>query len=215
MVGSTMVNKTRKAVTMKTFKTLTCIAASVGILTVSSTSSFGLAGNIFTFDENGNGNLNGVTMPGQMMPDLSGGLAANVLIYQLPFLVMPGDVGLLEPLQTSSGPSDLVRFFNPAGANFSLVIFYSDVTATDPPNDLADTGLPVSPNAFPIPEVGPEGNNGAVWIPVAGQPGFDPTGAPITYNILSDVPEPGSMLLAGLSGGLLLLMKVRRQVRRA
>lgn len=200
---------------MKTFKKTIGIAACVAIIAASATSVFGVPGVLFTFDENGNGNLDGQPVRGQMAPDPSGGLAANVLIYQLPFLAMPGDVGLLEPGQSSSAPSDLVRFFNPAGANFSFVIFYSDISPTDPPDALADTGLPVSPNAILINELGPEGNNGAVWIPLPGQPGADPTGAQITYNIISDVPEPGSMLLAGLSGGLLLLMKVRRQDRRA
>lgn len=200
---------------MKTFRNTIGVIACVGILAVSATSVFGVPGAIFTFDENGNGNLDGQPVRGQLAPDPSGGLAANVLIYQLPFLVMPGDVGLLEPGESSSNPSDLVRFFSPAGANFSVVIFYSDISPTDPPDALADTGLPVSPNAILIPEVGAEGNNGAVWMPLAGQPGADVTGAAITYNIISDVPEPGTMLLAGLSGGLLLLLKVRRQARRA
>jgi hypothetical protein len=201
---------------MKSFKKTIGIVAGVGILAASATSVFGVPGDIFTFDENGNGNFNGATVPWQMAPDPSGGLAANVLIYQLPLLVTPGDVLLLEPGASSSTPSDLVRFFNLAGANFSDVIFYSDFSPTDPPDALADTGLPApSPNAIVINEVGPEGNNGAVWIPLPGQPGSNPAGAQITYNIISDVPEPGSMLLAGLSGGLLLLMKVRRQAGRA
>jgi hypothetical protein len=200
---------------MKTFKKTIGIVAGVGILAASATSVFGAPGNIFTFDENGIGTFNGQPVLSPLALDPSGGLAANVLMYQLPILVAPGDVGLLEPGASSSDLSDLVRFFNPAGANFSLVIFYSDISATDPPDALADTGLPVSPNAILIPETGAEGNNGAVWIPVAGQPGADVTGAQITYNIISDVPEPGSMLLAGLSGGLLLLMKVRRQAKRA
>ncbi|HEV2327885.1 MAG TPA: hypothetical protein VGY56_03745 [Verrucomicrobiae bacterium] len=173
---------------------------------------------IFTFDENGNINMNGgpdpVPVPFQVAPDPSGGIAANVLIYQLPFVVTPGDVALLEPGQTSSTPSDLVRFFSPAGANFSDIIFYSDIEPGEPNTDLADTGLPVSPNAFPIPEVGPEGNNGATWNPVPGQPGSAPTGVNIQYNIISDVPEPSVLMLAALSGGLLLLtLKRRHQAR--
>ena len=201
---------------MKTIKKTFGIAACVGILAASATSVFGAGGFIFTFDENGNGNFNGQPVPFLVAPDPSGGLAANVLIYQLPVIVTPGDVALLEPGRSSSDPSDLVRFFNFAGANFTGVIFYSDVSSTDPADSLADTGLPpVSPNAILIPEVGSEENNGAVWIPAPGQPGADPTGVQMTYNIISDVPEPGSMLLAGLSGGLLLLMKFRRQDRRA
>lgn len=172
---------------------------------------------IFTFDENGNYNMNGgpvpVPVPVQVAPDPSGGIAANVLIYQLPFVVTPGDVALLEQGQTSGPPSDLVRFFSPAGANFSDIIFYSDIEPGEPNTDLADTGLPVSPNAFLIPEVGPEGNNGATWNPAPGQPGSAPTGVNIQYNIISDVPEPSALALAVLSGGLLLyVLKRRHQV---
>jgi hypothetical protein len=169
---------------------------------------------IFTFDENGNYTMNGgpvpVPVPVQVAPDPSGGIAANVLIYQLPFVVTPGDVALLENGQTSQTPSDIVRFFSPAGANFSDIIFYSDVEPGEPNTDLADSGLPVSPNAFPIPEVGPEGNNGATWNPLPGQPGSAPTGVNIQYNIISDVPEPSALVLATLSGGLLLVMLKRR-----
>lgn len=173
---------------------------------------------IFTFDENGNINMNGgpdpVPVPYQVAPDPSGGVAANVLIYQLPFVVTPGDVALLEPGSTSGTPSDLVRFFNPAGANFSEIIFYSDIEPGEPNTDLADTGLPVSPNAIPIEEVGPEGNNGAIWTPPAGAPGSNPTGANVQYNIISDVPEPGALALAALSGSLLLLIQKRRHETR-
>jgi hypothetical protein len=170
---------------------------------------------IFTFDENGNYNMNGgpvpVPVPVRVAPDPSGGIAANVLIYQLPFVVTPGDVGLLENGQTSGTPSDLVRFFNPAGANFSDIIFYSDVETGEPNTDLADTGLPVSPNAFLIPEMGPEGNNGATWNPLVGQPGSLPTGGQVVYQIISDVPEPNAVALVAIGGGLLLYALKRRQ----
>jgi len=171
-----------------------------------------LFGQIFTFDENGNISMNGgpdpVPVPYTVAPDPSGGVAANVLIYTLPFQVTPGDVALLEPGQPSSAPSDIVRFFTPSTANFSYIIFYSDIEAGEPNTDLADSGLPVSPNAFPIPEVGPEGNNGATWNPVPGQPGSAPTGVNIQYNIISDVPEPGSLAL--LAGGIGILLGMNR-----
>jgi hypothetical protein len=161
-----------------------------------------LFGQVVQFDENGHLFINGAASPGGvLMPDPSGGIAANVLVYQLPFFVNPGDVGLLEAGSTSQTPSDLVRFFNAAGANTSEIIYYSDVESPNTDKDLADTGLPLSPNAIIIPENGPENNNGAVWTPLATQPGGFPTGAQITYDIISDVPEPafGSLLLLGLA----------------
>lgn len=176
---------------------------------ITATSSFA---QIFTFDENGNITMNGgpdpVPVPSQVAPDPTAGVTGNVLIYTLPFQVTPGDVALLEPGGTASIPSDIVRFYTPSTANFSYIIFYSDVEAGEPNTDLADSGLPVSPNAFPIPEVGPEGNNGAAWNPIPGQPGSAPTGVNIQYNIISDVPEPGT--LAFLVSGVGILFGINR-----
>lgn len=187
--------------------------------TITATPSFA---QLFTFDENGNSSTNNPSgpvlgkgaIPFQVAPDPSGGIAANVLIYQLPFFVTPGDVALLEPGQSSQTPSDIVRFFNNTAGPGTEIIFYSDVEPGAPDGDLADTGLPVSPNAFPIPEVGPEGNNGAFYQPLAGAPGSLPSGGQIAYNIISDVPEPSLLALTALGGGLLLVtLKRRHQVR--
>ena len=96
----------------------------------------------------------------------------------------------------------------------SQIIFYSDFSATDPADSPADTGMPPRFNApvFTIPELGPEGNNGAVYTPTPNQPGFILSTAlpPATYNIISDVPEPGALALAILGGGMLLLTLKRR-----
>jgi hypothetical protein len=77
---------------------------------------------------------------------------------------------------------------------------------------LADTGLP--PQLFNpvfIPEVGPEGNNGAVYTPAPGAPGSI-AGAVVTYNIISDsrIPEPGALALTILGAGSLLFIFKRR-----
>jgi hypothetical protein len=130
-----------------------------------------------------------------------------VLIYTLPFLVVPGDVGLLEPNDPTKSLSDVLRFINsPAGVNQSLLIFYSDFSATDPADALADSGLPFAPNALLINEIGPEGSNGALWSPAPGLPGSNSAG--VQYNIISDVPEPGAMSL--LLSGVGVLFAIRR-----
>jgi hypothetical protein len=169
---------------------------------------------ILTFDENGNANFGGTKLPFFVGPDPSGGLTVNVLVYQLPFLVTPGDVGLLEsPVGTGTNLvlSDIVRFYSPTTQATSDIIFYSDVEPTEPDHDLADSGLPQSPNAFLIQETGTEGNNGAVWNPPAGGPGFPASGGTIQYNIISDVPEPGTLTLAACGGGLVLAALRRRR----
>jgi hypothetical protein len=123
------------------------------------------------------------------------------LIYSLPFAVTPGDVILTEPGQPNGPNSDIVRFWNPTGINQSEIIFYSDFSAADPADAPADVGLPrqLQSIVVTIPEVGPEGNNGAVYLAAPGLPGST-SFLPIQYNIISDVPEPGTgaLLLSGV-----------------
>ena len=170
---------------------------------------------IFTFDESGN--ISGPPAlplaPGVLQPDPSGGLTVPVLVYTVPLPLVTGDLLLTEPGAPVPGPfSDVVRFWNPTGGNISQIIFYSDVSTSDPPDALADTGLPTQLiNPVVINETGPEGNNGAIYAPTSG-PGSFP-GALVQYNIISDgaVPEPGTLALAGLGGGLMLLALRRRR----
>jgi hypothetical protein len=166
----------------------------VCMLAMLAANTFGQAGTpTVTVDENGNGNFNGTPLPFTLAPDPSPGGGASVLTYSLPFAGSPGDVLLLEPGSTGV-LSDLIRF----NGNGTL-LFYSDVSAVDPADALADVGLPseFSPVQLTIQELGPEGNNGAVYTPGPGQPGFDPAFLP-SYNIVSDVPEPASFGLVGL-----------------
>ena len=174
---------------------------------------------VYTFDEFGNSSGPSSAppiSPGILQPDPSGGLTVPVLVYNLPVPVVPGDVVLTESGNPATGGqySDVVRFWNPTGINATQIIFYSDTD--DAVLAPADTGLP--PQLFNpvfIPEVGPEGNNGAVYTPAPGAPGSI-AGAVVTYNIISDspIPEPGILALAVLGGGTLLLtLKRRHSVR--
>src|SRR5262249_23124364 len=112
---------------------------------------------------------------------------------------VPGDVLLLESGLASQGAapsSDIIRFNAPG-----FLVFYSDNSDGD--NALADTGFPTGryDNPVILTEDGPErGPNGIVYIPQSGQPGFV-QGNNTTYIIHSDlsaVPEPSTLLLAGI-----------------
>ncbi len=185
----------------------------LSVLTLAA-STVALVAQPFSIDENGNGidYLDAVAtppftapLPFTVGPDPSGGIAgAPVLIYTLPYLGTAGDVGLVEPGQSSL--SDLIRFYNAPRANHSVIIFYSDI---DGPNgDLADVGIPYSANLVLINEAaaGAEGNSITIWTPNnPAQPGYYGGPRPVysffSFSIISDVPvpEPGAtaLLLSG------------------
>jgi len=66
-------------------------------------------------------------------------------------------------------------------------------------------------NLVTIQEIGPEGNNQAIYTPLAG--GFNAAFAP-TYTLISDgqIPEPGTVVLIGF--GLLGIGSIVPQTRR-
>jgi hypothetical protein len=173
-----------------------------------------------TFDENGHGVITGAALAGLPDPytvpfgvgvDPVSGL--TTLFYTLPTTVTSGDILLFEPGQ--QGPSDLIRFVQ------NRMYFFSELEPTDvAPFDLAD-GLvipPVNPTTpvVLLDEAGVEGNNGATWKPLTpADPGFAAAVGPsVTYNFVSDaVPEPNTLALLGLGGGLLIVAQRRRAAR--
>jgi hypothetical protein len=170
-----------------------------------------VAGNIvITVDENGHGTLDGFLglqpLPFALQNDPGPGGLANVLTYSL--LNPPGLTAGDVLFQDVSGMIfDVVRF-NPNEAcsgGTGCLVFYSD--NVDGFDALGDTSGPPGstyPNNITILEVGTDTNNGAIYTPVAGQPGFV-TGAeaPVVYNLISDglgvpVPEPASLGILGI-----------------
>src|SRR5207247_2243618 len=95
--------------------------------------------------------------------------------------------------------------------------FFSEREPGEPNPDLADVGLPpVVGNPIILFETGPEGNNSATYVPPPGAPGFETSGIfpGLTYDFISDVPEPGSMSLL-LAGAALWGLRTLRWKRRA
>jgi len=157
-------------------------------------------------DENGHGLFNGTPFTGQIMTDPSGTIGTGqALVYTLPFnFQVNGDYDLWEP-PAYADYSDVVRFW---GNN--QLIFYSDIGEAD----LADTfGLPpgaMTPTVSLL-ESGIDGEyQAATHQATTIDPGFVP-GHQVTYTFISEVPEPGTLALAGLSLSGLVLMAYRRR----
>jgi hypothetical protein len=151
-------------------------------------------------DEQGHGTLTNTagfkgTLSSSLKADPGPGGLPSVLTYDLlnPPGLVSGDVLMREP--GSGFILDVVRFNSSNGS----LVFYSD--NIDGFDSLADTFGPPSQlyaNMITINEIGPESNNFAIYTPIAGQPGFVAGAAgPVTYTLISDVPEPTSLALLG------------------
>jgi hypothetical protein len=155
-----------------------------------------------TFDENGNGAFG----PGIIAPDPGPGGLPAVLTYHLPFAGVPGDV-LLTDADAGDNFLDALRF----NGNGTLIFYSDNIGGVDALADTPSAPTALYPNQVRIPEVGPEGNNGAFYTPGPNNPGFDPS-LP-TYHFISDgsVPEPASLslLATGVVAGALVSWRRR------
>jgi hypothetical protein len=143
-------------------------------------------------DENGHAFSDGVPLGFTFRPDFGPGGLGLVLTYFLPFVGLQGDV----LMQDGDVTQDVLRF----NGDSTLVFYSDDIDGIDA---FADTlALPSAfyPRQVTIPDVGPEGDNGAFYTPNDAQPGFNPTFVP-TYHFISDgeaTPEPSTRALTGL-----------------
>ena len=188
-------------------KRLATVLAVFGLTSIIAVATALAQGPLITVDELGNGTFNGTLLPSGQKADPFSGIIT--LAYQLPFPGVPGDVQLFESGPQPSAPSDLIRF---DGQGF--LYFFSEIEPTDvPPFDPADVAqFPPPVAALPVVsliESGLEGNNGVFYNPAGGGPGDNTAGA--SYHFISDIPEPGTAMLVGVSlMGLLAIIRRRK-----
>ncbi|HSZ55184.1 MAG TPA: PEP-CTERM sorting domain-containing protein [Tepidisphaeraceae bacterium] len=174
-----------------------------------------VSGQTFTFDETGRGTE--ITTSGGTLP-IPFSTTPAPLTYHLGYASAPGDILILEPTGTNQALSDILRF----DANGNVTVF-SDMEPGEAPDGLAD--VPVLPAPLPVSitvlENGPGGSPGSEsginglfgYTPAPGTPGASPAGvAPVTFNFVSDVPEPSSWGLLVLGLGVALLARRRRPI---
>jgi hypothetical protein len=188
-----------------------------------STSAFATDANgniLITVDENCFGVLNGFagleSMPCTLQTDPGPGGGPNALTYDMlnPPGLVPGDVLLHEQVGGALVISDIIRFnFNADGVG--TLLFYSDNSdGIDALADIASMPGQYYTNHITINEIGSEGSNGAFYTPIQGQPGFvSGATAPVTYNFISDSPEPASFILLASGAALLFASRLRRKSR--
>jgi hypothetical protein len=184
----------RKVLSLFTFVTLLAAGAFAGSCP------------LITVDENGHGRLDfsqcggGVTaMPGVLRNDPGPGGLNDVLTYNLlgPPSLTAGDLGIFD---ASGLFSDVVRFndYNTGGVPGypASLLFYSDPVAGTF-DSLADIFSPPTsfyPNALGLLEVSNNNVSSVLYTPAFGEPGYVP-GFSVTYDIISDTPEPSTIIL--------------------
>jgi len=159
-------------------------------------------GMVISFDENGNGDVDGTPLvSGIDTPPIG----HETLYYVLSAtFVSTGDVKIMEP-GTTDEISDVLRFVNLVTAQQARVYVYSDLPEAGelPPFDLADIGIPTEFQSIvrSFTEEGTEGSWNGLHYTASGS--TDPgnlMGGPVNYVFTSDVPEPATLLLLGTAG---------------
>jgi len=161
-----------------------------------------VAQSTISIDEFGDGIIDSVAGPFDLgynlAPDPTGGLKGwNVLIYNLPFAGVRGDVLVFNPDERGNPLDDVIRF-----TGNSQAIFYAD--SIQGYTDLADTPGPPQPlNPNQVSEEIPF-DDIVSYEPGPGAPGYDASNSGYNFYIdISAVPEPGTDGLLVIAAGML------------
>jgi hypothetical protein len=158
---------------------------------------------IFTIDNIGNAYFtSSLLSPHTQATDPASGL--TTLQYTLPFAGTAGDVLFRESATGSA--TDLLRF----DGNSHVYFFSTDGIGT--PAYVPVLPAAISPSQGPFTLQLSGGQLGyQYYSPTSGQPGYNPG---TIFSVIVSVPEPGTLAFGAL-GGVMLLLKSRRESKRA
>jgi hypothetical protein len=179
---------------MKSFKRSQLIAVAIALIAGAGMSATAQSTNatFVSVDEFGNGTVNG----GPISSAPAGSLG---LLYNLPFVVVPGTVFIHDSVP--GGPiSDVILFTN------TFLFFQSDSqNGADSPADVPSFTTTAGGVADILEQ--------ASYVPSPGMPGYSLVAPSPSYQFISEVPEPGCWLLTGL-GWTILALHRRFQARK-
>jgi hypothetical protein len=160
-------------------------------------------GTVISFNENGQGDVDGTPLYSDVGPTPVGIPGHITLFYGLPEIVVEGDVVIYEP-DALGNPTSVISGilrFDLAAAPASFVFVYSDLGGSD----LADTEIGIPPVWYDgeggvvyFPEEKVEGGWGLHYTPGPDDPGYYYIeGGEVTYIFTSDIPEPATIGILG------------------
>ena len=166
------------------------------VVLLAAAAAFPMFANTITVDPSGAGFIGSHPNAGSIGNDSGPGGLNGVLVYNLPFSGMQGDL-FLTFADYDNVPLDVIRF----NGNGTLIFYQANVDGGPnlPGNSPSPPGA-LYGNVLELDRTTPHNTSLIVYAPVVGQPGYD--GSNPTYDIYTytATPEPSTAMLLFVTG---------------